>query len=524
MAGQIIDVPGQGQVEFPEGMSDADIVAAIKKTSAPKMAINPPLALTETAANLGTGMLGAAVGGLAGLAQGAKNLVSPGMPAGDRVQQVQEALTYQPRTVLGQKLSSAVAYPFEKLAEGADWVGGKAADATGSPAVGAAVNTALQAAPMALPLAKGPVGRMVGREQAALDTKQALAAPRDAAIERYREAGLVLPPAEANPTIINQVLEGFSGQAKVQKLASTKNQPILNQIVRKGLGIAPDVPIDIPTLQTVRKQAGEPFERARNLGEITTTPEYSAALDKVAEKYVGAAKSFPEEASAVEKAVDSARVAKFDSSAAIDKIKIERARADKAFRTGDTELGKAHKAIAGAIEGQIETHLAATGGDTGLLADIRKGREIIAKSYDVQKALKGNDVDVRVLAAQLKKGSPMSGDIRTAAEFGRDFKKAAQTLENSGHPVPSIFDAAGGSLTGLMAHLSGGVGLGPAALLGVGGAASRPLIRSGILTQPYQNAMAGAPSYALGNTTSLMDILTRSQMPGLLLSGETAKQ
>lgn len=29
--GQIIDVPGQGQVEFPDGMSDADIVAAIKK-------------------------------------------------------------------------------------------------------------------------------------------------------------------------------------------------------------------------------------------------------------------------------------------------------------------------------------------------------------------------------------------------------------------------------------------------------------------------------------------------------------
>ena len=30
---QIIDVPNQGLVEFPDGMSDADIVKAIKRTS-----------------------------------------------------------------------------------------------------------------------------------------------------------------------------------------------------------------------------------------------------------------------------------------------------------------------------------------------------------------------------------------------------------------------------------------------------------------------------------------------------------
>ena len=30
---QIIEVPNYGQVEFPDGMSDADIVSAIKKTS-----------------------------------------------------------------------------------------------------------------------------------------------------------------------------------------------------------------------------------------------------------------------------------------------------------------------------------------------------------------------------------------------------------------------------------------------------------------------------------------------------------
>jgi hypothetical protein len=60
---------------------------------------------------------------------------------------VQSGMTYQPRTKLGQATVGAISYPFQKLAEGADWAGKKTAEATGSPAVGAAVNTGIQAIP-----------------------------------------------------------------------------------------------------------------------------------------------------------------------------------------------------------------------------------------------------------------------------------------------------------------------------------------------------------------------------------------
>lgn len=59
---------------------------------------------------------------------------------------------YSPTSFLTHKilmpLQSIEDFPMKKLAQGADYVGQKAADATGSPAVGAGVNTAIQAVPM----------------------------------------------------------------------------------------------------------------------------------------------------------------------------------------------------------------------------------------------------------------------------------------------------------------------------------------------------------------------------------------
>jgi hypothetical protein len=77
-------------------------------------------------------------------------------PAADVVGSVQSGMTYQPRTKLGQATIGAISYPFQKLAEGADWAGKKTADVTGSPLVGAAVNTAVQAVPALIaPEARG---------------------------------------------------------------------------------------------------------------------------------------------------------------------------------------------------------------------------------------------------------------------------------------------------------------------------------------------------------------------------------
>lgn len=481
-----------------------------------------PIGGFEAGLSLLSGATAAPLAGISGIAQGAKNLVSEGMPAGDRVRQVQSSLTYQPKTSVGKKQVEIVSYPFEKLAEGADVVGGKVTDVTQSPALGAVANTAVQSIPSVIGKVVSPLTRSAAlAEKVKLAREKLLNAPKDAALIASKEAGFTISPAEANPTVLNRLLEGFSGQAKVQQLASAKSRPFVNATVRKGLGIPEDSPIDMASLEKVRRDAGNSgYEPVRNSGRIITSKEYTSDLNKISSKYVGAEKDFPKMASDdVRNAVDSARVPEFDAGSGLDAIKIQRQRADKAFRVGDTELGKSHKAVADAIESEIERSLSQAG-PTRMLADFRKAREIIAKSYDVQKALKGNDVDPRILAAQLKKGRPLSGELATVAEFGDRFKGSAQTGMKNAY-APGFLDFSGGGLAGLGAFLHSPEAA-TAALTGAGVAALRPAIRGLITSKPYQNMFVNPPSYNLPLTKGLADMLTRDPALAAQLAGQAS--
>lgn len=142
----------------------------------------------EAVAQAGTGLGGMIAGGLAGLGQGAKNIVSPGMPAADRVEQVQNAITYQPRTGMGAGSSAVAGAPGALYDQGTTKAGEFTADVTGSPAAGAAVKTVLSAAPIpklarALPK-RGPKDNYKPAEQVVPSTEQL----NKAATEAYKKA------------------------------------------------------------------------------------------------------------------------------------------------------------------------------------------------------------------------------------------------------------------------------------------------------------------------------------------------
>jgi hypothetical protein len=130
-------------------------------------------------------------------------------------------LTYQPRTKAGQAATSVAAYPFEKIAQGADWLGQKAANGTrmaqeafpslpqseAIPAgIGAATNTAAQ---MIAPTAifkgvKGVKARVDGNRSAAgvarpMAPSQA-EPPAQSAPAAQRPAGVARVPEEPVPT------------------------------------------------------------------------------------------------------------------------------------------------------------------------------------------------------------------------------------------------------------------------------------------------------------------------------------
>lgn len=114
-------------------------------------------AIMEPLGAIGSSMLAAPVAGLAGIgAAGTRAMGLTQADPADVIRRMQEAMTYQPRTQAGDVATRTLSYPFEKWAQGADFLGQKASDASGSPAVGAGVNAAVQFLPaMLIPALKG---------------------------------------------------------------------------------------------------------------------------------------------------------------------------------------------------------------------------------------------------------------------------------------------------------------------------------------------------------------------------------
>lgn len=490
-----IFVPGQGDVDFPDSMSDEQISGVIKKQfpllkGAP--ADPPPeekAAQKQPERSLGEKVVGGVEAGLsalssipasiAGQASGiAANLVSgkfgskEGVEiANKRREEVTQGLTYQPRSETGKEDIQAI---------------GKAVD--DSKLAGLPVGDL--SAMGALSSAKGASTIGAGQE-----AKQALAKAqnvvKDTTLTQAREAGYVLPPSMAKPGVLNNLVEGLAGKVKTAQKASFKNQEVTNNLAREALGLAPEAPLNANTLQAVRQQAGQAYEAVKQTGRVTADRSYFDALDAIKKPYEQAAKDFPKAANTdVIKTVNAMKRREFDSASAVDQIKNLREMADKAYRTGDKSLGKATKAAAKALEDQVGRHLEKTG-NKQLLTDFQHSREVIAKSYSVQAALNegSGNVSARVLANQLKKGRPLSGGLKTAARTSREFPKATQDVSTIGSPTSvSLFDAGIGGLAATALH-------DPIALAGV---VARPGLRSAMLSGVGQDAMVGKPSYSLG--------------------------
>jgi hypothetical protein len=308
----------------------------------------------------------------------------------------------------------------------------------------------------------------------------------DAVASRAKESGLVIPPTQTNPTIVNRALEGLSGKISTAQAASIKNQPIINRRAANAVGLPPDQPITVDALKALRTQAGQAYDAVSSVGAITPTKTYVDSLDDIVKPYIEAARSFPNaKPNPIIAEIDTLRTPSFDAASAVAKIKTLRADADAAYASGNKELGKALKSGANALEGAIDSHLSSIGGASDLLKGFREARQLIAKTYSVEGSLNNatGNVSAGKLAGQLKKGRPLSGELKEIAEFSQAFPKAAQDINSSMPGIsPLDFFGAGG-----LSAITGN----PAAMATV---LARPVTRSAILSSPFQATM-GTPAY-----------------------------
>lgn len=276
----------------------------------------------------------------------------------------------------------------------------------------------------ALPLAAmgaGAVGRSIGQIMRGPAQTDDLAQ----AVRAARAAGLVIPPSQANPTLANRALEGFSGKITTAQNASAKNQTRFNALAAQAIDLPAETKLTPAVLDDVRKEAGRAYADVAELGAMDAA---GANLPKSVKVSSGMDPLTLNQKSTV----DAAEVVRAWKQANHDATAYYRAYA----RDANPETLAKAKSFAGEAK-RIDEFLAGKleeMGESRLESALRDARVRIAKTYDVESALNPStgNIDARKLAAMLKKDKPLSNELRTIADFSGRFPKASQPVEGMG--------------------------------------------------------------------------------------------
>lgn len=308
--------------------------------------------------------------------------------------------------------------------------------------------------------------------------------------------GYKLPPsyaevAGAKPGQLAKWAEGFGGKIKTEQKFSVHNQANTNRIVRKSLGLSDGDRIDGAELEQLRVKAGEVYEAVKQYkGRFKSDSEFETQLGKLERSTTPVSKA---ERGSILEAPQEVRdlVGKLrgdynpeEAIAVVQRLREQWRGMRSSAVASERNLAKSYKGAADAIDGLIERNLSKDPKAAGLFKAYQQSRQLIAMTYDVEKALNkatGNVSAIRLAnmltrAEQGGRRSPMSGGIRQAAEFGQRAPGIAREVEKRGSragPEHSPLDYA-------VAAMHPKVG---AAML------ARPVARAALATPAAQRAM-----------------------------------
>lgn len=431
----------------------------------------PGTTVLDAVTGIGSGILDFAGGGLSAIAggvAGAPVMFTHPEAAANIQQNVTEAVhaPFRAESQVGQSVVEGLSLPFSAVEKGINFLGEATADATGSPAAGAGVKTALGAAPFAL-------------------ARRGTRTPRQELAAEAQSNGMVVLPSDATRKGVGAG-EGPGGKIKTQQTASQRNTDRAQELVREDLGLPPDSPLDAASLAKYRAEQAQSYNILRRQGDINFGTPFRRDLANATKKLRGLESEFKGITGASElfkRVNELARKQKLDADVAVDLVQILRENADTAFTNGSKKLGSGWKDAANALESAMEAELRRRG-NFDLVNQFRQSRQNIAKSYTVEKALDrphGGTVSIQKLAASK---DPLTGNLEFLARFGSEFPKVSRVINESVPAFSPLDLAAMGPTGGLgaLVHLTSGdpvaTGLALSPLLVQ---ASRPMMRANAL-------------------------------------------
>lgn len=286
---------GDQRIKFPDSMSSEEIQAVLQKQFPQPVQqgvgeFDLGRALggigerirggLEAAGTLVSGAIAEPVAGLAGTGRA----LLPGQQGvgAQTVESVRDALTFTPRTERGrqvlQSISGTIAPIIEPLIQAGEIAGGATLEATGSPALAAGVQSAIQGAP-------DIVGTKFGSRAArTIDTprpdaqaiREATEATRKTGVELFQGQQDLNPSALGDQSFVQQLPAG--AQTATKALAK-QNQQALGAVDAVLAEIAPDDSI-IQGAERFRTASARAVERAKQIRKERTSPLYKSAFDE----------------------------------------------------------------------------------------------------------------------------------------------------------------------------------------------------------------------------------------------------
>lgn len=375
----------------------------------------------------------------------------------------QKAIDFAMGGATGAMLAPAQTIPglARNLAVGATsgLAGGATKEVTGSDA-------AATAAAMLTPaLASSAInrGRRVVNEMAASRSANAV---RDETLARAKAEGFVVPPAETNPSFMNNRLEGLAGKAAIRADASLRNQRVTDNVAARELGLPANTPITEGVLNDFRNRASAPYREVAQL-----SPLASNALEELRRTRNQA----------------QAQWRFYERSANPD------------AQTAAQGLDQRAQMLERVIE-----KVAVGANRPELVNELREARTAIAKSYNIERSLNLGDATVSAprIGAALDRGAPLTGGLRTIGQFaqgpGRPFVREQSIVTAPGVSGTEIYGA------GVMGGM-GNSAFGPAGLLAAGIPLLRGPARNLLLSSTYQNSRFANPNYNPGVTNRVLN-------------------
>lgn len=252
---------------------------------------------------------------------------------------------------------------------------------------------------------------VVGKAAGALGSKVAGMLPEKAAgnpmtLQAARDAskaGLVIPPSDVQPQgLVMEAMGGLSGKIKTAQRAAEKNQPVINDMVRKDLGLSGKGPITGAEIKAAKQAQFDVYDAARKI-----SPDADEAVDFWRQANFEARKQ-------------GAYYARSANPAAGDVAAAARQEAEQWAKVIEEEATKA--------------------GNKGLAAQLADARVSLGKIGTIERARNKvtGDVMAPKLGAMFDKGQPLSGGMQEVAKAQQAFPRAMQHLKESPKAVSPL--------------------------------------------------------------------------------------